>query len=436
MNNPLILCAVSGGADSMCMLHLLWSKGENVAVAHFNHGMRGETADNDEAFVKRFCLEKDIPFYAGRGAVYDEAEKSGEGVEVCGRRLRYAFFDQIAKQIGADFIATAHNADDQSETILMRMLRGTGSLGLSGIPKARDNIIRPILDMSRADIEDYMRQNGLDYIYDCTNSDDRYVRNLLRHKVMPVLKEVNPNLNNTLARCARLATEDEDFLKKLAADFLDKHGEKCSVNAEALSKLVFPVSSRVLRIMAEHACLSLTETQVRAALDLASDSDPSASIDVKGGAVWRCYDKLFIGVPLSGSLPGETPVIVLGETPIPGIDIKIILKKTQNSENVQNSFNTFYLNNSIIDSRITVRSRKTGDKIRLPGRSHRSLKKLMCDMKLPAPARDLIPVITVDGAVAAVMGIGVDERFMPRPGEDALELHFCETAVQGGTYGG
>lgn len=431
-NKPLILCAVSGGADSMCMLHMLYSRGQRVACAHYNHGMRGDTADSDERFVRDFCDSLGIPFYTEKGDVYGEAARTGEGVEECGRRLRYEFFDRAAEKLGADLIATAHNADDQSETVLMRLVRGAGSLGLSGIPEKRSSIIRPILHMSRTEIEAYLAENGIDHIYDSTNSDDKYVRNLLRHQVMPVLKDINPNLNETFARAARLSAADEDFLSSLAGDFLKKHGGEGWVSAEELLKLHRAVSSRVIRLLAAGEGITLSESQVSAALELAANANPSASMDVRGGKIWRCYDRLCAGQQVSGSIPGETPLNVPGVTDVPGTDIKIFTETVAFDKKIQNSFNTFYLSNSIINNSLSVRSRKTGDTLAPAGRRRRSLKKLMCDLKIPAAERDLVPVVTVDGRVAAVMGIGADEDFAPHAGETAVQLRFVNTGSQGG----
>ncbi|MBQ9980649.1 MAG: tRNA lysidine(34) synthetase TilS [Oscillospiraceae bacterium] len=432
-NKPLILCAVSGGADSICMLHLLHSRGERVACAHYNHGMRGETADSDEQFVRRFCESLSIPFYTEKGDVYGEAERTGEGVEECGRRLRYEFFERAAEKLGADLIATAHNADDQSETVLMRLVRGAGSLGLSGIPEQRGNIIRPILHMSRAEIEAYIAEKGLEYIYDSTNSDDRYVRNLLRHQVMPVLKDINPNLNETFSRAARIAAQDEEFLSSLAADFMEKHGGEDWVNATELSILHRAVGSRVVRLLAAGAGLTLSEGQVVAALELAGHENPSASMDVRGGKIWRSYEKLCVGIPVTGAIEGETPVAIPGETSVPGTDIKIFTQIVPFDENVQNSFNTFYFKDSIINCNPVVRSRIAGETIALPGRKRRSLKKLMCDLKLPAQGRELIPVVSVKGQAAAVMDVGAEESFLAEKGETAVMLRFARLQEQGGT---
>ena len=170
-----VLCAVSGGRDSMCLLHRMKQLGEEnnfrVAAAHFNHQLRGECADRDEAFVRDWCKQENIPFYAGRGDVRQAAQTNGWTVEEAARRLRYAFLEETAEKIGAEKIATAHQAEDQTETVLMHLVRGTGPEGLRGIPAVRGKLIRPLLQTSRREIEAYLEENGVPHVEDETNQD-------------------------------------------------------------------------------------------------------------------------------------------------------------------------------------------------------------------------------------------------------------------------
>ena len=216
-----ILCAVSGGADSRCLLHLLWSGqeegGYHVAAAHFDHCLRGEESRRDAAFVADWCRERQIPCHLGEGDVAREAEESGEGVEAAARRLRYAFLEDTAQKIGAGRIATAHNADDNGETLLLHLVRGSGLQGLTGIPPRRGNLVRPLLTTLRADIADYLERHGVPHVEDSTNTDTRYSRNFLRHQVMPLLRELNPNLTAALSSAARTLRTDNDYLTAQAA---------------------------------------------------------------------------------------------------------------------------------------------------------------------------------------------------------------------------
>ena len=193
----LILCAVSGGRDSVCLLHYLHYLGQErgfaVAAAHLNHLMR-PTAQRDEDLVRALCASLDVPFYTEKADVYALCDAWGLTVEETGRRARYDFLRRTASAIRADFIATAHHREDQAETVLLQLLRGTGPQGLSGIPPVRDGIIRPLLDTPRAAIESYIRAHGLTYVTDETNLDQSYARNRLRLSLWPELAAINPEL--------------------------------------------------------------------------------------------------------------------------------------------------------------------------------------------------------------------------------------------------
>ena len=208
----LILCAVSGGRDSVCLLDCLWKLGRardfRVAAAHLNHGMR-PTAQRDEDLVRALCAERNIPFYTETVDVYALCAVWRLTVEETGRRARYDFLRRTADALAADFIATAHHRDDQAETVLLQLLRGTGPQGLTGIPPVRDGIIRPLLDTPRAAIDDYIAQNRLPYVTDETNLDTHYARNRLRLDIMPQLLAINPAAAAHIARTADILRELE-----------------------------------------------------------------------------------------------------------------------------------------------------------------------------------------------------------------------------------
>ena len=170
-----VLCAVSGGADSMALLHMLLRREDlTVCAAHFEHGLRGEESLRDAAFVEDWCRERSIPFLLEHGDVRAYASERGLGIEEAARELRYAFLERAADQLGCELIATAHNADDNAETMLLHLLRGSGLDGLRGIPRRRGRLVRPLLDMSRAEIERYLEENGaltvIDYKTDAVRS--------------------------------------------------------------------------------------------------------------------------------------------------------------------------------------------------------------------------------------------------------------------------
>lgn len=223
----LILCAVSGGRDSVCLLDCLWKLGRardfRVAAAHLNHGMR-PTAQRDEDLVRALCAERNIPFYTETVDVYALCAVWRLTVEETGRRARYDFLRRTADALAADFIATAHHRDDQAETVLLQLLRGTGPQGLTGIPPVRDGIIRPLLDTPRAAIDDYIAQNRLPYVTDETNLDTHYARNRLRLDIMPQLLAINPAAAAHIARTADILRAENDLLDAQAAALLPPEG--------------------------------------------------------------------------------------------------------------------------------------------------------------------------------------------------------------------
>ena len=201
-----VLCAVSGGADSVYLLcrlcELRESLGLRVWAAHYNHCLRGAESDRDEAFVRALCAGLGVEAYSGRGDVAAFARENGLGTEDAARRLRYGFLEQTADALGADAIATAHTADDNAETMLLNLARGAGLRGLCGIPPRRGRVIRPILGVTRAEIDAYLELKGVGHVEDSTNAGDDYARNRIRHHAVPALRSVNPEFSRAASRAA------------------------------------------------------------------------------------------------------------------------------------------------------------------------------------------------------------------------------------------
>ncbi len=246
----IMLCAVSGGRDSMCLLHYLYSVsascGFTVAAGHFNHAMRPE-ADSDEQFVRNFCAERDIPFYTEKAPVYEKAQEWKLSVEETGRHLRYEFLSRTAETIGAASVATAHHKDDNAETVLLNLLRGSGSEGLGGIPPVRGIFIRPLLETSRAEIEAYCAEHGIGHVEDSTNYDTHYARARLRHELWPQLEGINQNLTETLSRTAALLRSESGYLDELAAERLPCEGT--TLPLETLHQAPEVLRRRMVRLM-------------------------------------------------------------------------------------------------------------------------------------------------------------------------------------------
>lgn len=417
-----VMACVSGGADSMCLLDVLHTlsgeMGFALCAAHYNHNLRGAESDGDEAFVREACEKLGVPLYVGSGDVSAEAERTGRGIEETARNLRYGFFFRIAGEARIDRVATAHTADDNLETVLMRIVRGTGLRGLCGIPPVRGKLIRPLLFLTREQIDAYNLQNGVPHREDSTNASDDCARNLLRHKAVPVLRALNPGLNVT--GLTELLRQDEEYLTGLARAFLDgRQGD--GLDADALASLPFPVASRVVR---ELYGAGLSETHVRAVLRLASSPDPSATLSLPGLTLRREYGRI-----LSGQAPEisftdreltlDSPVII-DET-----GFVISAEKAVFDGGIYNSLTTFPVRWDKIVGKLMIRPRRSGDTLELPSGSRR-VKKLLIDKKIPRHLRYSLPVIADETGPIAVYGLGMSVGYLPEAGAQAIIIKIEE----------
>ena len=369
-----IVCAVSGGADSMALLWAMYLLKEewdlDISAAHFNHRLRGAESDRDEAFVREFCDGYSIPLHVGSGTIVP----GKKGLEAAARDARYAFLRTLPGKI-----ATAHTADDNAETLLMHLVRGTGLKGLGGIMPQNGNVIRPMLSITRQEIEDFLAEYAVDHITDSSNNGDDFLRNRIRHHVMPLLKEENPKLSQNLSAMALRLRQDEDALSQQAA-------YEGAPQVEVLRKMAPAVRARALEKFLKDSGVKEPEAvHIRQAEALVFSENPSARANFPGGLiVGRKYDILAV-------VPGEPSTIPYRITCTP-------------ADTILNTADTFTV---VPVGNVYIRPRQTGDAIRLPGGT-KSLKKLFIDRKIPAAQRDCVPVICDDLGILAVGGIGVN----------------------------
>lgn len=424
----LILCAVSGGADSMYLLCRLRELGYPVAAGHYNHGLRGAEADQDEAFVRNFCAAQDIPFLAEKGDVRAYAARERLGLEEAGRLLRYEFLERAADALGAAAIATAHTADDNAETLLLHLARGAGLRGLGGIPPKRGRVVRPMLAVTRREIEAYLRENGIPHVEDATNRQDDYARNRVRHGAVPALETVNADFVSAAGQTAWLLRQDEAFLESLAREFLASHADERSVDARALAAQPWSVASRAVRLLAGR---ELALVHVQAILKAARDG---GAADVPGLRAASSGGRLAFGVKDGPRLPERT-LTVPGRTPIPEAGLAVYAAKfTHCSEDVHKSYNIFSFQCENIYGNITVAGRRPGDRFRPAGRNcTKTLKQLFLEAGIPAWERDAVPVLRDEWGVLGVYGLGADERVCARPGDrEILRIEFRHMPDEGG----
>ena len=430
-----VLCAVSGGADSMCLLHLAWSMAEaggfQVAAAHYHHGMRGAAADADAAFVETFCKERNISCVVERGDVYGQAQRLGLGVEETGRRLRYEFLRRTAEELGCNRIATAHNADDNLETLLLHLVRGAGLHGLAGIPPRRGEIVRPLLTTSRLDIEAYLAEHGLTHVEDCTNADESYARNRIRRQVVPVLRQLNPRLTESAAETMGYLRSDNDYLNAQAAAAC-AHArwaeDDLVIEARYIAQLPAAIAPRAARRMLEMMGDGNTDcsaAHLKAIVDLAAGEDPSAVAFLPHGRLVQRVYKDLLFTTQSEPLPpfSPTPLNLDGETAPEGTPWRCRCWATTCP--AEGEPGVLYLALEAVEGELVLRPRQTGDEIALPRRGGtKTVKKLFIDEKVPRRDRDRVPVLADGAGVLAVAGFGADQSRLAQPGQPAYALIF------------
>ena len=430
-----VLCAVSGGADSMCLLHLAWTMAEaggfQVAAAHYHHGMRGEAADADAAFVEAFCRQREIPFVTERGDVYGQAQRLGLGVEETGRRLRYEFLRRAAEELGCNRIATAHNADDNLETLLLHLVRGAGLHGLAGIPPRRGEIVRPLLTTSRADIEAYLEEHRLSHVEDCTNADESYARNSIRRQVVPVLRQLNPRLTESAAETMGYLRADNDYLNAQAAAACAQARwaeDDLVIEARYIAQLPAAIAPRAARRMLEMMGDGNTDcsaAHLKAIVDLAAGEDPSAVAFLPHGRLVQRVYKDLLFTTQSEPLPpfSPTPLNLDGETALEGTPWRCRCQATTCP--AEGEPGVLYLSWEAVEGELVLRPRQTGDEIALPRRGGtKTVKKLFIDEKVPRRDRERVPVLADRAGVLAVAGFGADQSRLAQPGQPAYALIF------------
>lgn len=381
-----IICALSGGADSIALtfaFYLLQDKlGITLSAAHFNHHLRGAESDGDEAFVRDFCHRYDIPLYVGSA----EVSPGKKGLEAAARDARYAFLRSLPGKI-----ATAHTADDNAETILLHLVRGTGLKGLGGITPVSGSVIRPMLTVTRQDVEAFNLEWSLKHIEDSSNGTDQFLRNRLRHHVMPLLKEENPRLAENMSQMALMLRSDEACLSEAA--------EQAPLSVAALRELHPAIRARALEGFLKNNGVREPEREHIALAEALIFSDkPSASGNFPGGiTITRRYDTLAAVSGADSLHPHILPCP--GSLEIPGFRITCTP-----AEEILQTADTFTVTPV---GQLQIRSRQSGDSIRLSGGT-KSLKKLFIDKKIPADRRPRIPVLADDLGILGVYGIGTN----------------------------
>ncbi len=406
-----VAVALSGGADSVCLLYLCTRLRErlpfSLSAAHVNHGLRKE-ADREADFCRALCKKWEVPFFETKGC----ARQSGMNTEAVGRALRYTFFDSLEQ----DKIALAHHKNDQAETVLLHLLRGCGTEGLGGMSPKRGKYIRPLLNVSRAEIESFCQAEGLEFCTDQSNFSLEYTRNRLRLEVIPLLEQINPEVVDALCKTALLVRDDGEQLKQDAERqevfYPFEDGFYCK--RQDLLTLSPSLQRRIVRkcwesLTGEKA--DLWFAPLEAALQLFSQGKTGKKVCL-GKNIWaeNSYDELLIAKeskPLSFCVSLKE-----GETvKIPNTDIVVSAVRREPRET-----DTWIFDYNLVKTGIDIRSRQEGDVFCLNGK-HRKLKKLFIDRKIPRRIRNRALVAECNGEVIAVTGLGVAKEYRGKKGD-------------------
>lgn len=425
-----IVVGLSGGPDSICLLNLLCEIREefdlDLAAAHINHMIRGEEADKDQEFCRERCFQLGVKFFYKKIDVNEYAKNNGLSSESAGREIRYEFFNEVMNKLEFNKIATAHNANDQAETVLMRLMRGTGLEGLSGIQVIRDNkYIRPILFLNREEVESYCHDIGEEARIDKTNLERIYSRNKIRLDILPYMKKnFNEDIIDTINRMAQLIDKDNEYINKMAEKYynnvciedkekviIKKDGFllESSIITRIIRKSIYKVGNAKYNVEAKHIedVIRLQKKSTSKVLNLPNKviaENVYGDIHIKR-AVYNETKKTYEKCINKSDLKDTT--IEFGEYLI-NFDIIINEKKLKFNDNSLIK----YFNYDNINNEIKIRFRKDGDRIIPFGmKGSKKLKDIFIDMKVPKEQRDNIPIILFDDNISWVVGVKISEVY-------------------------
>lgn len=423
----MLLCAVSGGVDSVTLLHVLRELSHTgafaLAAAHYDHRLRGEESAADAEFVRQLCERWGIPCVIGAGDVACYAREHGLGIEEAARICRYGFLEETAQRLGAARIATAHHAEDNAETVLMQLLRGSGSEGGGGIAPTRGRVIRPFLPLSREEIERYAAQNGIEYREDASNRDLRFTRNRIRCEVLPLLRQLNPAAVEAITRAAAVRREEGELLQRLARDALGEvtaEREGASARREHLCRAEPALRARMLGVLLDAAGIGrrdITARHFEAMSALVLCGADGAEVHLPGA---RCCCR------------GEKVVILRARAALPCVPLLP-------GQRVQWGGYTLDLSEDGAEDGAMALRRETlplfvgawrrDQGLTLPqSRGRRSLKRLFSERGIAACERDAMAVVyTAQGRAVAAAEIGMDTAFAAATEDAKLWLTIKKT---------
>jgi tRNA(Ile)-lysidine synthase len=426
-----VIVAVSGGPDSVCLLHVLHELKNklqiHLVIAHFDHGLRPAEDESETAFVRGLAKSLNLPFETAKG--YLLAKKTRGSREEVARNARYAFLERVRKKHRAQKIALGHNLNDQAETILMRLLRGSGPSGLTGIPPCRDgSIVRPLIEIGRPEIEKYLKTRKLTSVMDSSNLKTDYLRNQIRLDLMPLLEQYQPRLVHLLGQTAEILRDEDEYLERIAEAWLKKEVTQNPDNTLHMftaSFLALPVAlrRRVTRLLigvVKKDLRRITWDHILSIQRLAQAEKPQAALNLPGRlTVKRTYDHLIFSAsvqrkpqPFHYTLdgPGTYDLNEIGRS----LSIEEI--KNRKGLRLRGSTRTAFLDAERLRFPLTLRTSKAGDRfIPFGMKGHKKLKDFFVDLKVPMEQRHSTPILCCDNTPVWICGFRIDDRFKVTP---------------------
>ncbi len=406
-----IIVGVSGGADSICLATVLKNFGYDVIVAHVNHNLRGNESNRDEDFVRNFAIKNKLTFEVLSIDIEKIADDKKISCEMAGRNVRYNFFEKLSQKYNTDFIAVAHNMNDSAETILMNVIRGASVNGQKGIVPVNKKIRRPFLCVKRDEIESFLNEMSIDYVNDSTNFEDIYTRNFIRNQIIPLVKNVNPNIIETLTANSKITFDENDYIESVTDNIYKKICKK-SDNA-----LTIDLSSEDLHI-------SIKRRVIKKALEtIFDDKKRISSVNIEDilnlkpeksfefgdcltirniyGKLWFVLNNDAVDFSYNTKANSEVFIKEINKT----FKIEVLEKYIKNN-------NTMCIDYDKINGEITIRSKKIGDKFEPLGlNGTQSVKDYFINKKIPYFLRNKIPVIVCNDEVIGVFPDRIDKKY-------------------------
>ncbi|TKC13913.1 tRNA lysidine(34) synthetase TilS [Robertmurraya kyonggiensis] len=413
IKNQGILVGVSGGPDSLALLHFLWSQKDKwnlqIWVAHVDHMFRGEESEEEALFVKRFCENRKIPFEMTQIDIPAHMEKSGLSSQVAARECRYAFFQEVMDKNKLSYLALGHHGDDQIETILMRLTRGSTGKARAGIPFSRKFhngvLVRPFLCLNREEIEEYCRLHQLEPRRDPSNEKDVYSRNRFRKYMLPFLRKENPQVHEQFQRFSEELERDEAFLIQLTEERLEsviteKTSTRISIDIEAFNLMPLPLQRRGIQLILNYLYkvrpASLSAIHIEKIFFILKSPHPSGTLDFPSGLkVVRSYQECYFQFHTHKNQTSyKLEVNEPGEVILPNGDILTLeILRDDVVKNMTPTQHLLYMEEDVLP--MIIRTRKNGDRMTIKGMNGtKKLKNLFIDEKVPIHKRNGWPVVT------------------------------------------